>query len=74
MSRLQNKVLASSKVSRPTGDLGSFAPLNPESGRNPSMANNNSPPTVPASHRQNGMQDAGTNGPGVSSLGQRESR
>jgi hypothetical protein len=73
MSSLQNKVLNSVIVSRPMGELGSYPPLNPESGRNPSMANNNAPPTVPASHRQNGMQDAGTNGPGVSSLGQRVS-
>jgi hypothetical protein len=69
-----NKVLPSRTVSRPTGDLGSLPPLNPESGRSPSIANNNAPPTVPASHARSGMADAGTNGPGVSSLGQRESR
>lgn len=60
---LDGKVMPSAKVSRPTGDLGSYPPLNPESGRNPSMANNNSPPTVPASHAQSGMANPGTNGP-----------
>jgi hypothetical protein len=53
MSRLQNKVLDSVKVSGPTGDLGSLPPLNP--GGNPSN-NGNLPPREPTSH---GMVDAG---------------
>jgi hypothetical protein len=69
--KLDNKVVETAQVSRPHGEMRNN-PLNADLARNPSMANNNSPPTVPASHRQNGMQDAGTNGPGVSSLGRRE--
>jgi hypothetical protein len=49
-------------------------PLNPDSARNPSLANGNAPPTVPVSHRRNGMEDSGTNGPSVARypLGQRD--
>jgi hypothetical protein len=60
MSRLQNKVLDSVKVSRPTGDLGSYPPLNP--GGTPSTNNGSSPPTVPASHAQSGMGERNPSG------------
>jgi hypothetical protein len=43
---------------RPQGDLGSFPQTTP---KNPSQANGNSPPAVPPSHRQSGMD--GSNGP-----------
>jgi hypothetical protein len=68
-TKFQNKVLATAQVSRPHGEIQNN-PLNSDLARNPSVANNNAaPPTVPASHARSGMQEAGTNGPGVPSLG-----
>jgi hypothetical protein len=70
---LDGKVMPSAKVPPPPNEMRP-APLNPDSARNPSLANGNAPPTVPASHRRNGMEDAGTNGPSVPRypLGQRD--
>jgi hypothetical protein len=73
MSPLPGKVLPSSTVAPMAREMRP-APLNPDSARNPSLTNGNAPPTVPASHRRNGMEDAGTNGPSVPRypLGQRD--
>jgi hypothetical protein len=71
-TKFQNKVLATAQVSRPHGEIQNN-PLNSDLARNPAQANGSNPPTVPASQARSGMQEAGTNGPGIPNLGRRES-
>jgi hypothetical protein len=60
---LDGRILPSVKVAPMKNEM-SPAPLNPDLGRNPSLANGNAPPTVPASHRMSGMEP-GSSGTGV---------
>jgi hypothetical protein len=46
-NKMDNKVVASARVSRPIGELGDFKALNPDLARNPSQVNGSNPPTVP---------------------------
>jgi hypothetical protein len=70
---MDGKILPSAKVAPMKNEM-SPAPLNPDSARNPSLANGNAPPAVPASHAQTGISNPGMNGPSVPRypLGQRD--
>jgi hypothetical protein len=45
--KLDNKVVASSRVTRPIGEIGDFRALNPDLENNPSQRNGNLPPATP---------------------------
>jgi hypothetical protein len=65
MSPLPGKVLPSATVPPMAKEMRP-APLNPDLGRNPSLANGSNPPRTPPGHAAAGMTaQPGANGPGV---------
>jgi len=64
MSPLPGKVLPSAQVAPMAKEM-RLAPLNPDLGRNPSLANGFNPPRTPPGHAASGMLNPGENGSGV---------
>jgi hypothetical protein len=62
-TKMDNKVVASTQVSRPRPEIQSNA-LNADLARNPSASNGNAPPVQPACQSDWGMADRG-NGPKI---------
>jgi hypothetical protein len=56
-NKMDNKVVASSRVTRPIGDIGDFRALNADLENNPSQRNGNSPPTTPTMRDARGLPE-----------------
>jgi hypothetical protein len=60
---LDGKVMKTAKLPQPTNEMAP-RPLNPESGKNPSLANGNNPPRTPTVHGSVGPSQMGPGMPG----------